>query len=67
MTMAGIEIEALEREFAARQAEGLKGLRAKYGEAVEKAVGRARSSGEHTAIAVSDGAEAYAYPLSNSS
>lgn len=60
---AGIEIEAIKKEFAARQAEGLKGLRAKYGEAVEQAISRARSSGEHAAIEVSDGGEAYAYPL----
>ena len=61
--MAGIEIEVLEREFAARQAEALKALRAKYGEAVEQAISLARSSGIHADVEVSDGAQAYAYPL----
>ena len=61
--MAGIEIEVLERKFAARQAGGPKALRAKYGEAVEQAISRARSSGIHAGVEVSDGAQAYAYPL----
>ncbi len=61
--MAGSEIEALEKEFAAKQAAALKELRAKYGEAVEQAISRARSTGEYAAVEVSDDAEAYAYPL----
>lgn len=61
--MAGNEIETLEKELGAKQATALKELRAKYGEAVERAISQARSSGIHAAVEVSDGAEAYAYPL----
>ncbi len=37
-------------------------MRAKYGEAVEEAIGRARASGGREAVEAFDGAEAYAYP-----
>jgi hypothetical protein len=58
-----MDIEAIEGAIAARRGEGLQALRAKYGEAVNEAVSRARASRDHETVQAADGAEAYAYPL----
>ncbi len=58
------EFEALEKELAARNAAALKEVHAKYGDAIEAAIGKAKVSGWREAVETFDGAEAYAYPRS---